>query len=309
MPEFCRCSNGKYVVEYKIRRKIERDWWVGGDVLQPKGRFSLKCSATEETRKYTWVPPATGDFWSRQPTRKEVPGQIPSRTVDATSLVSSPSAPSHVSFRLAQVRMSNALKDFGVFLDSHIRQLDSRLAMADQGASAKPAPNATEVRESIEAKPSANVEDKTTKIPQEITQEGPTEPDATADDDADANEDADADLDADADAEADADADADEDEEADGDDDAEGDEDADGDLNEDGQMSGLSSDMFTVIENTANYLSSYRDENGYHVAQPFQRIPNRRLIPDYYDVIKEAIAFSTIRVRLSFLPPPTKTYY
>ena len=36
--------------------------------------------------------------------------------------------------------------------------------------------------------------------------------------------------------------------------------------------------------------------SGYEVAQHFQRKINKRLLPDYFDVIKEPMAFSTIRV-------------
>lgn len=36
--------------------------------------------------------------------------------------------------------------------------------------------------------------------------------------------------------------------------------------------------------------------SGYEVSQHFQRKVNRRLLPDYFDVIKEPMAFSTIRV-------------
>ncbi|KAK6200591.1 hypothetical protein LQW54_009710 [Pestalotiopsis sp. IQ-011] len=143
--------------------------------------------------------------------------------------------------------------------------------------------------------------------------------DVDADGEADADADAEADVDADADADADADGDVDMDADADGDadgndddDDADADADADGDVDMDAEgeddadggaadnrkgRRGLSSDMFTVIENTANYLSSIKDDEGYHIAQAFQRVPNRRLIPDYYEVIDEAIAFSTIRTK------------
>ncbi|KAI1136327.1 hypothetical protein F5Y05DRAFT_390995 [Hypoxylon sp. FL0543] len=79
--------------------------------------------------------------------------------------------------------------------------------------------------------------------------------------------------------------------------DADGDEDAEGEPEEQRAPSRLDHDMLTVIENTANYLSSYKDANGYHVASHFQRIPNRRLIPEYHEVIKEPIAFSTIRTK------------
>ena len=37
--------------------------------------------------------------------------------------------------------------------------------------------------------------------------------------------------------------------------------------------------------------------SGEELAGGFQRIPNRRVLPDYFEVIAEPIAFSTIRVR------------
>ncbi|KAI5851067.1 hypothetical protein GGS23DRAFT_601832 [Durotheca rogersii] len=85
--------------------------------------------------------------------------------------------------------------------------------------------------------------------------------------------------------------------EAEADADVEVDADADGEPEEEHAPNRLDHDMLTIIENTANYLSSYKDADGYHVASHFQRIPNRRLIPDYHEVIKEPIAFSTIRTK------------
>ncbi|KAI1385311.1 uncharacterized protein F4822DRAFT_412734 [Hypoxylon trugodes] len=79
--------------------------------------------------------------------------------------------------------------------------------------------------------------------------------------------------------------------------DADGDVDAEGEPDEERALGRLDHDMMTIIENTANYLSSYKDADGYHIASHFQRIPNRRLIPDYHEVIKEPIAFSTIRTK------------
>ncbi|KAI2471168.1 hypothetical protein F4781DRAFT_388222 [Annulohypoxylon bovei var. microspora] len=84
---------------------------------------------------------------------------------------------------------------------------------------------------------------------------------------------------------------------ADEDADAEGDADADGEPEEERAPGRLDHNMLTVIENTANYLSTYKEENGYQVALPFQRIPNRRHLPEYHEVIKEPIAFSTIRTK------------
>lgn len=36
--------------------------------------------------------------------------------------------------------------------------------------------------------------------------------------------------------------------------------------------------------------------SGEEVAAGFQRIPNRRTLPDYFEVISEPVAFSTVRV-------------
>jgi hypothetical protein len=36
--------------------------------------------------------------------------------------------------------------------------------------------------------------------------------------------------------------------------------------------------------------------SGHEIASMFQRMVNKRLLPDYFDVIKEPVAFSTIRV-------------
>lgn len=183
-----------------------------------------------------------------------------------------------------------------------------------------------DVEQKAEAKADANVDadgdaDAYADADAEAEAEANPDVDVNADGEADADADAEADVDADADADADADGDVDMDADADGDadgdddddDDADPDADADGDVDMDAEgeddadgsaadnrkgRRGLSSDMFTVIENTANYLSSIKDDDGYHIAQAFQRVPNRRLIPDYYEVIDEAIAFSTIRVCL-----------
>lgn len=39
-----------------------------------------------------------------------------------------------------------------------------------------------------------------------------------------------------------------------------------------------------------------RVNSGEELAAGFQRIPNRRTLPDYFEVITDPIAFSTIRV-------------
>ncbi|KAH9904583.1 hypothetical protein F4778DRAFT_770478 [Xylariomycetidae sp. FL2044] len=79
---------------------------------------------------------------------------------------------------------------------------------------------------------------------------------------------------------------------------AEAEADAEGELEEETQVpERLDNQMLNVIENIANYLSTYKEEDGYKIADRFQRIPNRRLIPDYHEVIKEPVAFSTIRTK------------
>lgn len=53
-------------------------------------------------------------------------------------------------------------------------------------------------------------------------------------------------------------------------------------------------DLLQLVDTTANYLRNY-EEDGQEIALGFNRIPNKRLLPDYFDVIKEPVAFSTIR--------------
>ncbi|KAI1749054.1 hypothetical protein F4782DRAFT_542453 [Xylaria castorea] len=102
------------------------------------------------------------------------------------------------------------------------------------------------------------------------------------------NTEAEAEAEAEVEADAEADADADADEQADGE---------PRDSQDRPTPSRLDNDMLTVIENIANYLTTYKDADGYYIASQFQRIPNRRLIPDYHEVIKEPTAFSTIRTK------------
>ncbi|KAI0018156.1 hypothetical protein F4780DRAFT_752210 [Xylariomycetidae sp. FL0641] len=93
------------------------------------------------------------------------------------------------------------------------------------------------------------------------------------------------------------DANGDADADADADPDADGEVDANVEPEEAQSAERLDVDMLTIIENVANYLTAYKDDDGYHIASQFQRIPNRRLLPDYHEVIKEPIAFSTIRTK------------
>ncbi|RDA83974.1 hypothetical protein CP532_0426 [Ophiocordyceps camponoti-leonardi (nom. inval.)] len=56
-------------------------------------------------------------------------------------------------------------------------------------------------------------------------------------------------------------------------------------------------DMIHLIQRVSKYLCNFQ-ENGEELAAGFQRIPNRRVLPDYFEIISEPIAFSTIRGKI-----------
>lgn len=167
--------------------------------------------------------------------------------------------------------------------------------MADDGAKEAPA-NAGHAPQPVVEAHSADKPEKASSAAAEdglsINAKGAGDTDADADADADADEDADADADADEDVDM---QDAPHDDPTDGDADADGEMDAEGDEDDD---VGSRRNMLTIIENTERYLSGYKDDDGNRIADAFQRILNKRLFPSYYDVIKEPVAFSTIRVCL-----------
>jgi len=112
----------------------------------------------------------------------------------------------------------------------------------------------------------------------------------------------------DADADADVDADA----------GADGEVDADGEPDEepDGRRSRDQTDMLNTMSKIESFLRNFTEEwvapvsylsrklgfansekrSGEDICAPFQRMPNRRVLPDYFEVIKEPIAFSHVRV-------------
>ncbi|KAI1501542.1 hypothetical protein F5X99DRAFT_382256 [Biscogniauxia marginata] len=153
--------------------------------------------------------------------------------------------------------------------------------MADQVA--KPADNPAAVRESIEAKPS----------PEGGAQSQPMDLDTPTV----GNDDARAEAPGDPEPKPDTKSQAERDANTDGDADAEGEPDADPQPVQGHAPERLDNEMLNVIENLANYLTMYKDSDGYQIASQFQRIPNRRLLPDYHEVIKEPTAFSTIRTK------------
>ncbi|EQK98461.1 RSC complex subunit RSC1 [Ophiocordyceps sinensis CO18] len=56
-------------------------------------------------------------------------------------------------------------------------------------------------------------------------------------------------------------------------------------------------DMLQLIHTISTFLCSVR-ENGEELAAGFQRIPNRRVLPDYFEIISNPVAFSTVRGKL-----------
>ncbi|EFY99538.1 Bromo adjacent like protein [Metarhizium robertsii ARSEF 23] len=68
--------------------------------------------------------------------------------------------------------------------------------------------------------------------------------------------------------------------------------DTEGDATEDGDPN-----MFQIIQQLTAHLSTV-EEDGEELAAGFQRIPNRRTLPDYFEVITDPIAFSTIRSKI-----------
>ncbi|KAK0713780.1 hypothetical protein B0T26DRAFT_873826 [Lasiosphaeria miniovina] len=136
--------------------------------------------------------------------------------------------------------------------------------------------DAIEVRESIEAKVTSNNGDVEMKDADNAPRKVREDVDADADADADADVDADADADADADGESDEDMD-------------------------DAQHDDSSPDILQLIKETSEYLCHYTvkvDGEDHEIASGFQRLVNKRSLPDYFEVIKEPMAFSTIRAKL-----------
>ncbi|KAK0101512.1 hypothetical protein ONS95_006679 [Cadophora gregata] len=46
-------------------------------------------------------------------------------------------------------------------------------------------------------------------------------------------------------------------------------------------------------------LTNYRDGDGREISGSFQRVVSKRALPDYYEIIKEPVAFSTLRAKIS----------
>ncbi|KAJ2898428.1 uncharacterized protein MKZ38_003935 [Zalerion maritima] len=112
----------------------------------------------------------------------------------------------------------------------------------------------------------------------------------------------------DAPADQDADAEGEEDEDAEGEIDADGESDAEGEIDADGEPDNtalpaaapekLDQKTTDRLFDLVLFMQDYKEDDR-EIAGPFHKIVNRRLLPEYYEVIKEAVAFSTIRNRLT----------
>ncbi|KAL2185938.1 hypothetical protein L209DRAFT_754425 [Thermothelomyces heterothallicus CBS 203.75] len=89
-----------------------------------------------------------------------------------------------------------------------------------------------------------------------------------------------------------------------GDQDADADADADGepdDMDEQARQEEELRNLLQLIRDTSEYLCRYTikvDGEDHEIASGFQRLVNKRSLPDYFEVIKEPMAFSTIRAKL-----------
>ncbi|KAG4025084.1 hypothetical protein MFRU_067g00130 [Monilinia fructicola] len=63
-------------------------------------------------------------------------------------------------------------------------------------------------------------------------------------------------------------------------------------------VDGVTKDGYAVMDEVVHKLTAYRTEDGYDISQLFQRMLNKRFLPDYFEVIKEPTAFSTVRQKI-----------
>ncbi|KAK4156835.1 hypothetical protein C8A00DRAFT_40741 [Chaetomidium leptoderma] len=136
--------------------------------------------------------------------------------------------------------------------------------------------DAIEVRESIEAKGDVNDVNDDDDVEMEDAYSPARKEDEDEDADGEADADADVDMDVDADGEPD-------------------------DVSEQTRQEEEWRNILQLIKDTSEYLCRYTikvDREDHEIASGFQRLVNKRSLPDYFDVIKEPMAFSTIRAKL-----------
>ncbi|KAF8866168.1 Bromodomain-containing protein [Acephala macrosclerotiorum] len=65
-----------------------------------------------------------------------------------------------------------------------------------------------------------------------------------------------------------------------------------------GAPQGLSKKELDLMSNIIHRISNYRDKDGHDVSRDFQRLVSKRTLPDYFEVIKEPVALSTLRQKI-----------
>ncbi|TAQ85828.1 hypothetical protein B7494_g5838 [Chlorociboria aeruginascens] len=58
----------------------------------------------------------------------------------------------------------------------------------------------------------------------------------------------------------------------------------------------VSKETLELMDAMEKRLTDYRDADGVDISNAFQRIVNKRVLPDYFDIIKEPVAFSTGKI-------------
>ena len=62
--------------------------------------------------------------------------------------------------------------------------------------------------------------------------------------------------------------------------------------------SSMTDDQWRSVKSIIDFIYNYRDKDGHDPSKVFHRKVNKRAIPDYYDVIKEPVALSTLKAKL-----------
>ena len=62
--------------------------------------------------------------------------------------------------------------------------------------------------------------------------------------------------------------------------------------------SSMTDDQWRSVKSIIDFIYGYRDKDGHDPSKVFHRKVNKRAIPDYYDVIKEPVALSTLKAKL-----------
>ncbi|GAM89344.1 hypothetical protein ANO11243_073810 [Dothideomycetidae sp. 11243] len=65
------------------------------------------------------------------------------------------------------------------------------------------------------------------------------------------------------------------------------------------QVSTLPEEVWSAMLDVLNYVYDFRGEDNHDPSKIFHRKVNKRLLPDYYDIIKEPIALSTIKSKVN----------